>query len=97
MTPLAGLQTLHARAEAGLGGCDGLAMYLLEAADSKVGVSCLGGEAFGEDGYGYIRMSCAESADRLRVAAEFLEMHLKDSARVKKFVADNPPYRAMRL
>ena len=75
----------------------GLAMYLLEAADSKVGVSCLGGEAFGEDGYGYIRMSCAESADRLRVAAEFLEMHLKDSARVKKFVADNPSYRAMRL
>ena len=75
----------------------GLATYLLEAADSAVGVSCLGGEAFGEDGYGYIRMSCAESSDRLQIAAEFLEIHLKDTVRVKKFVADNPLYFSTRL
>ena len=69
----------------------------MEAADSAVGVSCLGGEAFGEDGYGYIRMSCAEPSDRLQIAAEFLEIYLKDAVRVKKFLADNPLYCAARL
>ena len=48
-------------------------------------------------GYGYIRMSCAESSDRLQIAAEFLEIYLKDAVRVKKFVADNPLYCGTRL
>lgn len=73
----------------------GLATYLLEAADPKVGVSCLGGEAFGDDGHGYIRMSCAESEDRLQMAAEFLGTYLNDGARIKKFLTDNLKFRAI--
>ena len=75
----------------------GLATYLLEGADPKVGVSCLGGEAFGEDGYGYIRMSCAESEDRLETAADFLETYLSDGTRIKKFLTDNPQFLAKNI
>ncbi len=35
----------------------GLALYLLEGADDKFGVACLGGECFGEAGAGFLRFS----------------------------------------
>src|SRR5438309_3942370 len=44
----------------------GLAMYLLEGADDKKGVACLGGECFGPAGQGFLRFSCAEPDARLR-------------------------------
>ena len=75
----------------------GLATYLLEGADPSIGVSCLGGEAFGEDGLGYIRMSCAESEDRLEIAADFLETYLSDGTRIKKFLTDNPQFLAKNI
>src|SRR5207237_1177345 len=36
----------------------GLAMYLLEGADDRLGVACLGGECFGPAGQGFLRFSC---------------------------------------
>ena len=44
----------------------GLAMYLLEGADDRIGVACLGGECFGAAGQGFLRFSCAEPDERLR-------------------------------
>src|SRR5439155_26922755 len=38
----------------------GLAMFMLEAADDRTGVACLGGECFGAAGQGFLRFSCAE-------------------------------------
>ena len=35
----------------------GLAMYLLEAADDRLGVACLGGECFGPAGQGFLRFT----------------------------------------
>ena len=49
----------------------GLAMYLLEGADDKTGVACLGGECFGAAGRGFLRFSCAEPDDRLIQAVHF--------------------------
>ena len=43
----------------------GLAMYLLEGADDKNGVACLGGECFGPAGQGFLRFSCAEPDERI--------------------------------
>ena len=48
----------------------GLAMYMLEGADDARGVACLGGECFGEAGAGFLRLSCAESEERLLEATE---------------------------
>ncbi len=50
----------------------GLAMYLLEGADERRGVACLGGECFGEAGQGFLRFSCAEPDERLKEAVAFL-------------------------
>ena len=50
----------------------GLAMFLLEAADDKKGVACLGGECFGPAGQGFLRFSCAEPDERLHEAVAFL-------------------------
>jgi aspartate aminotransferase len=50
----------------------GLAMFLLEAADDKLGVACLGGECFGPAGQGFLRFSCAEPDEKLTKAVEFL-------------------------
>ena len=50
----------------------GLAMYLLEGADDRRGVACLGGECFGEAGGGFLRLSCAEPDERLTEAVAFI-------------------------
>jgi aspartate aminotransferase len=69
-------------------------MYLLEGADDKQGVACLGGECFGEGGQGFIRFSCAEPDDRLVAAVRFLAEAVTRTDRVKAYLAANPKYRA---
>jgi aspartate aminotransferase len=71
----------------------GLAMYLLEAADDKRGVACLGGECFGEAGQGFLRFSCAEPDDRLRAAVAFFEEAIEHTDRVAKYLSERPRYR----
>jgi aspartate aminotransferase len=71
----------------------GLAMYLLEGADDKLGVACLGGECFGDAGHGFLRFSCAEPNDRLRKAIEFLPFAFSQPDRAERFLHENPRFR----
>jgi aspartate aminotransferase len=71
----------------------GLAMYLLEGADDKRGVACLGGECFGPAGQGFLRFSCAEPDDRLREAVAFFKDAITRGDRVKRYLEANPKYR----
>jgi aspartate aminotransferase len=71
----------------------GLAMYLLEAADDRLGVACLGGECFGVAGQGFLRFSCAEPDDRLRQAIRFLAEAVTRSDRVRRYLDAKPKYR----
>ena len=71
----------------------GLAMYLLEGADDRFGVACLGGECFGPAGQGFLRFSCAEPDDRLVRAVEFLADAVTRTERVAQYLAANPKYR----
>ena len=71
----------------------GLAMYLLEGADDKLGVACLGGECFGPAGQGFLRFSCAEPDDRLRQAVGFLASAVTRQDRVDAFLAANLKYK----
>jgi aspartate aminotransferase len=71
----------------------GLAMYLLEAADDRFGVACLGGECFGPAGLGFLRFSCAEPDDRLSQAVTFLADAVTRTERVARYLQQNPHYR----
>jgi aspartate aminotransferase len=71
----------------------GLAMHLLEGADDKRGVACLGGECFGEGGQGFIRFSCAEPDERLVEAVEFLAEAVTRTERVTAYLETHPKYR----
>jgi aspartate aminotransferase len=71
----------------------GLAMYLLEGADERFGVACLGGECFGPAGQGFLRFSCAEPDDRLRQAVAFFADALTRTKRVEAYLSANPKYR----
>jgi aspartate aminotransferase len=71
----------------------GLAMYLLEAADDRLGVACLGGECFGPAGQGFLRFSCAEPDDRLRQAVAFLAEAVTRTGRVERYLETHPKYR----
>src|SRR5205823_3445425 len=71
----------------------GLAMYLLEGADEKRGVACLGGECFGEGGQGFIRFSCAEPDERLIEAVKFLAEAVTRTDRVKAYLDGHSKYR----
>jgi aspartate aminotransferase len=71
----------------------GLAMYLLEAADDKRGVACLGGECFGSAGQGFLRFSCAEPDERLRQAIAFFGEAVMRTERVSKYLQTNSRYR----
>ncbi|HEY2783675.1 MAG TPA: aminotransferase class I/II-fold pyridoxal phosphate-dependent enzyme [Fimbriiglobus sp.] len=73
----------------------GLAMYLLEGADDKKGVACLGGECFGAAGQGFVRFSCAEPDDRLVQAVDFLKEAITRKDRVSQYLERNPKYRAV--
>jgi aspartate aminotransferase len=70
----------------------GLALYLLEGADDKFGIACLGGECFGEAGQGFLRFSCAEPDDRIDQAMEFLPGAIERSDRVRRYLEANPHY-----
>jgi aspartate aminotransferase len=71
----------------------GLAMYLLEGADDRMGVACLGGECFGEAGAGFLRFSCAQSDERLQQAVDFLATAITREDRVAEYLANQPQYR----
>ena len=71
----------------------GLAMYLLEGADERTGVACLGGECFGPSGQGFLRFSCAEPDERLLQAVNFLADAVNRKDRAAKYLAANPRYR----
>ena len=71
----------------------GLAMYLLEGADDRRGVACLGGECFGPAGAGFLRFSCAEPDDRLLAAVEFVREAITRTDRVAAYLAAHPKYR----
>ena len=70
----------------------GLAMFLLEAADDKLGVACLGGECFGAAGAGFLRFSCAEPDERIEQAVEFLPKAFDRGDRVRRFLTANPQF-----
>jgi aspartate aminotransferase len=71
----------------------GLAMFLLEAADDRLGVACLGGECFGPAGQGFLRFSCAEPDERLEQAVAFLAEAVTRTDRVERYLEANPRYR----
>jgi aspartate aminotransferase len=71
----------------------GFALFLLEAADSKVGVACLGGECFGEAGFGFLRLSTAEPEDRLNLAVEFIRDAIGKDAQIQSYLEANPQHR----
>ena len=71
----------------------GLALYLLEGADDRQGVACLGGECFGEAGGGFLRLSCAEPDARLTEAVSFIGAALGRRDRVEKYLAAHAEYR----
>ncbi|HEX3147213.1 MAG TPA: aminotransferase class I/II-fold pyridoxal phosphate-dependent enzyme [Gemmataceae bacterium] len=71
----------------------GLAMYLLEGADDKRGVACLGGECFGDAGVGFLRFSCAEPDERLIEAVKFFAEAIARAERVKAYLEAHPKYR----
>ncbi len=71
----------------------GLAMYLLEGADDRLGVACLGGECFGAAGQGYLRFSCAEPDERLRQAIAFLSEAITRTDRVERYLERKPHFR----
>lgn len=71
----------------------GLALYLLEGADDKFGVACLGGECFGEAGRGFLRFSCAEPNERLQQALDFLPEALSRTDRVAAYLEKHPEFR----
>jgi aspartate aminotransferase len=71
----------------------GLAMYLLEGADDRLGVACLGGECFGAVGQGFLRFSCAEPDERLLQAVAFLAEAATRTERVRRYLDSHPQYR----
>ncbi len=71
----------------------GLAMYLLEGADDRMGIACLGGECFGDAGHGFLRFSCAEPNDRLEEAIAFMQSAFDRADRVRRFLDTHPEFR----
>jgi aspartate aminotransferase len=71
----------------------GLAMFLLEAADDREGVACLGGECFGEAGGGFLRFSCAESDQRIEQAVAFIASAVTREDRLRDYRDGRPQYR----
>jgi aspartate aminotransferase len=70
----------------------GLALYLLEGADDRFGVACLGGECFGDAGRGFLRFSCAEPDERIDQAIEFLPRALERRDRLRSYLDANPQF-----
>jgi aspartate aminotransferase len=75
----------------------GLALYLLQGADDKFGVACLGGECFGDAGGGFLRFSCAEPDERLQQALDFLPKAIARAERVTAYLDAHPQFRLAKL
>ena len=71
----------------------GLAMYLLEGADDRRGVACLGGECFGAAGAGFLRLSCAAPDDRLGDAVSFIAEATTRQDRIADYLDAHPEHR----
>src|SRR4051812_7961564 len=71
----------------------GLAMFLMEGADDSKGVACLGGEAFGDAGRGFLRLSCAQPDERIAEAFAFMADAFTRTARVAAYLKSHPEYR----
>jgi aspartate aminotransferase len=71
----------------------GLALYMLQGADDKFGIACLGGECFGQAGAGFLRFSCAEPNERLQQALDFIPAALSRRDRLGVWLKKNPQYR----
>ena len=71
----------------------GLALFMLEGADDKFGIACLGGECFGQAGAGFLRFSCAEPNDRLQQALDFIPKAIARPDRLAAWLAKHPQYR----
>lgn len=71
----------------------GLALYLLEGADDKRGVACLGGECFGEAGHGFLRLSCAQPDERISEAFAFMATAFTRKDRVDAYLKQHPEHR----
>jgi aspartate aminotransferase len=71
----------------------GLALYMLQGADDRFGIACLGGECFGDAGAGFIRFSCAEPNDRLQLALDFIPQAIARTGRLASWLDKNPQYR----
>jgi aspartate aminotransferase len=71
----------------------GLALYLLEGADDRFGIACLGGECFGEAGKGFLRFSCAEPNDRIQQALDFLPVAIGRTDRKAAYLEKHPQFR----
>jgi aspartate aminotransferase len=71
----------------------GLALYMLQGADDRFGIACLGGECFGQAGAGFLRFSCAEPNERLQQALEFIPKAIARKDRLAAWLAKNPQYR----
>ena len=63
----------------------GLAQFFMEGADDHFGVACLGGEAFGPEGAGFLRFSCAEADERIEKAVRFLADAIGREDRARAF------------
>ncbi|HLF11411.1 MAG TPA: pyridoxal phosphate-dependent aminotransferase, partial [Gammaproteobacteria bacterium] len=71
----------------------GLALFMLQGADDKFGIACLGGECFGKAGAGFLRFSCAEPNDRLQRALDFIPIAISRVDRLAAWLTANPQYR----
>jgi aspartate aminotransferase len=70
----------------------GLALYLLEGADDRFGIACLGGECFGQAGQGFLRFSCAEPNDRIQQALDFLPIAISRADRAAAYLKQRPEF-----
>jgi aspartate aminotransferase len=71
----------------------GLAMFLLEAADDKRGVACLGGECFGDAGKGFLRLSCAQPDERIAEGVRFMGEAFGRKDRVDAYLKTHQKFR----
>ena len=71
----------------------GLALYLLEGADDRRGVACLGGECFGDAGRGFLRLSCAQPDERIAEAFAFMADAFSRTERVQAYLSAHPEFR----
>jgi aspartate aminotransferase len=71
----------------------GLALYMLQGADDRFGIACLGGECFGQAGAGFLRFSCAEPNQRLQQALDFIPKAIARTERLAAWLEKHPQYR----